>query len=174
MYHTGETVMYAGTGVCKITDIVKQNFTNTEERTYYVLKAVYDSSGTTIYCPVDNAEIKIRDLLSRKQIEEMLCGNCCDDENPKQPLWTDNASARKRLFTQIVKDGNQPEIFQLITEIHEKQQEMQQNGKKLHISDEKIMHEAEKIISQELAYTMNINIDEVADFVTQKMQAAAD
>lgn len=176
MYHTGDIVMYAGTGVCKITDIVNQSFTGAEKRTYYVLKALYDNTETTIYCPVDNAEARIRNLLSREQIENLIC-NPCGSNSPADanahPIWTDNASARKRLFAQIVKDGNQTEIFRLIAEIREKQQKMQQCGKKLHSSDEKIMHEAQKIISQELAYTMNIKIDEVEDFVAKKMQTAA-
>ena len=59
MYKTGDTVIYPGTGVCRITDVVKQKFMRCEERTYYVMKAVYDNSGTTIYCPVDNADIKL-------------------------------------------------------------------------------------------------------------------
>lgn len=43
MYKTGEIVVYPGTGVCRIEDIVTQKFARTEEKTYYVLLGVYKS-----------------------------------------------------------------------------------------------------------------------------------
>ena len=41
MYKTGDIVVYPGTGVCRIEDIVTQKFARTEEKTYYVLRGVY-------------------------------------------------------------------------------------------------------------------------------------
>ena len=164
MYKTGDIVVYPGTGVCRIEDIVTQKFARTEEKTYYVLRGVYDSAGTTIYCPVDNENIKVRKLLSKEDIS-LLIKNACREEK----LWVDNDNERKKNFAAILKEGNQTKILKLIIEIHEKQAEKENEGKKLHLSDEKVLSQAEKIIHEELAYSMDIKVDEVAAFVMKEM-----
>lgn len=156
--------MYPGTGVCKITDIVTQKFMRTEEKTYYVLKAVYDTANTTIYCPVDNDRIKLRKLLSQEDFESII-----RSIDFSQSLWVDNDNERKKVFSSLVSSGSHSDILKLITELHKHAEQKQKEGKKMHLADEKILHEAEKIICQELAYSMNSDISRAADFVKEKV-----
>lgn len=164
MYRIGDIVMYPGTGVCRVEDIVTQKFARTEEKTYYVLKGVYDTADTTIYCPVDNKNIKLRKLLSKDSITDLINKACVGEK-----LWIDNDNERKKLFASVLKEGDQIKILKLIIEIHENKVEKEKEGKQLHLSDEKILQQAEKIIHEELAYSMDIKIDEVAAFIMHEM-----
>ena len=51
-----------------------------------------------------------------------------------------------------------------------KQNEQEYRGKKLHIADERTFREAEKIISEELAYALGIEKDKVIDFLVSKLE----
>ena len=164
MYKTGDTVIYPGTGVCRITDIVKQKFMRCEERTYYVMKAVYDNSDTTIYCPVDNADIKLKKLLDKDEIRELI-----RTFPTEESLWKENDNERKKYFASIVKEGDRKKLLKLITEVHTKKNEREAEGKKLHVSDEKAMAEAEKILHQELAFSLDMSTEEVAAFIMKEL-----
>ena len=156
--------MYPGTGVCKITDIVTQKFMRTEEKTYYVLKAVYDTANTTIYCPVDNDRIKLRKLLSHEDFEQIIT-----TLDLSESIWVNNDTERKKVFAATVSGGNHAELLRLITELHMHREQKQKEGKKLHLADERVLHDAEKIICQELAYSMDSDTAAASQYVKEKI-----
>ena len=164
MYTVGETVMYPGTGVCRITDIVKQSFVRGEERTYYVLNSVFDRHGETIYCPVDNENIRLRSLFSREDIEKIL-----HDARLSAPLWIENAAQRKKTFLSILKQGDAVPLLRMIIDLHRHREDQECIGKKMHAADEKIMLEAEKFWNQELACVLQIDLSAVPAFVIEKL-----
>ena len=114
MYNIGDTVMYPGTGVCRIENIVRESFVRGEERTYYVLKAVYESGGTTIYCPVDSENVRLRGLLSREAIDRILSDACAHES-----LWVENALQRKKAFLSILKEDNGVRLLRMLIDLHE-------------------------------------------------------
>lgn len=166
MYQIGETVMYPGTGVCRITDIVRQKFMRGEEKTYYVLKAVFEeNSGTTIYCPVDSEAVRLRPLLNREDIQRML------QSAPRQEsLWVDNDTQRKKTFSAILKEGDQVKTLRMLMDIHHRQNEKQSEGKRLHAADEKIMQEAQKLLHQELACSLKMTVDDAEAFILRELK----
>lgn len=165
MYNIGDTVMYPGAGVCRIAEIETKRFAKTAPKTYYILKPVYDNVQTTIYCPVDNEKINLQRLLTAEDIRVLL------KNLPKdRTLWIDNDTERKREFTAILRSGDRADILQLICEIHENRVKREAAGKKLHLADEKILREAEKIIHQELAYSMQIDVSEVSAFIMKELE----
>lgn len=164
MYKSGDVVVYPGTGVCKIVDIITQKFARTEEKTYYVLKPLYDNADTTVYCPVDNCNIKIRKLLSEGDVTLLI-----REAESSESLWIENDNERKKAFASIVKEDDRVKLLRLIIELHTKRIEKEKEGKKLHLSDEKILHQAEKVIHEELACTMGMSVEDVAAFVMKEM-----
>lgn len=160
MYSIGTKISYQATGVCEIVDIINQKFAHTETRTYYVLKPIYDNSSTTIYCPVDTAENKLRPIPEADEIKELIKkASTCDD------LWIENDNERKKAFSDIIKSGNPQLIYSLIFLLYKKKSQKESEGKKMHLADEKILYEAQKTTSQEIAFSMGIEIDAVEDFV---------
>lgn len=168
MYGIGDTVMYPGTGVCRITDIVKESFVRGEERTYYVLKAVYESGETTIYCPIDSENVRLRALLSREEIEQIL-----KDAGEKESLWIENSVHRKKAFLSILKEDNALKLLRMLIDLHEHREKQLSAGKKVHVSDEKIREEAEKLWNQELASSLKIELSLVPEFVLSRLRSYA-
>ncbi len=163
MFKCGDTVMHPGMGVCKIEEIKKQTIMKKTQE-FYILKPVYENEKTTIYVPVNSDKIGLRRLLTQEDIKEIL-----KSLPNARSLWVDNDAKRKEVFTQVLKSGDHVSIMELIKELYEHKLEKQSAGKRLHISDEKILQEAERLIHQELAFTMNIKPDEVSDFIVGQL-----
>lgn len=169
MFNVGDTVMHPGMGVCKIENIKTETFARTKSREFYILKPLYENNNTTVYVPVDAPKQILKKLITAQDINNLIKSLA----NDKESLWIDNDLQRKELFGAILKEGNREKLIKLVKELHEHQEERQKNGKRLHISDEKFLLEAEKLLHQELAYTMKIKPDEVADFIINSLNADA-
>lgn len=163
MFRVNDTVMYGNLGVCRIADVCPQTF-DQGEKLYYILKPVYDENST-IYCPVDSDKIRIRKLLSAKEIHELI--QIMPDMETE---WIENDLARKERFTEILKSGDHQQLITLIKALYFNRQEKSRTGKKFHLSDEKIMHEAENILYGEFAHVLNIQQEEVLPFIMGELE----
>lgn len=163
MFKINDTVIHSGMGVCTVTDIIKMSVGRKPPREFYVLTPHYEKAGTKIYVPIDS-QIQLRVPLNPDKIKEIL-KQVADSE----ALWVDNDSARKTNFSEILHSGDHTKLIKLICELHEKKQEKEKSGKKLHLHDEKVLHEAERLIHGELAYCMQIEPENVAEFIMNEL-----
>jgi len=163
LYNIGDTVLHPTAGVCKITDIKSENFASLGLKEFYVLSPIYDK-GQIIHSPVDSEKIQLRKVLDEEEIYTLI-----HSISRSEPLWTDNDAMRKDIFMKTLKSGKHTKIIQLIIEICEKREEKIKSGKKLHMADERILNEAEKIIHQEFAYALNIEPNAVAQFIMKEL-----
>ena len=166
VFQINDTVMYGNAGVCRIVDIRPESFTG-ETRTYYVLKPV-SSAASTIYCPVDNQKIKMRRLLSEEEIYQLI--RTMPDT---RTAWIEDEQERRETFGEIVKHGSHRELVQLIKTLYYKREERLAAGKKFHLCDERIMHEAEQILYGEFAHVLHLRPEEVLPFITGQLEQAA-
>ncbi len=164
MFKISDTVVHPGMGVCKITDIKSENFAKLGSKQFYIMTPIYENTQTTVYVPVDSPKITLKKLLSEEEIEKML-----SEIDFSKSIWIENDMARKDKFSQILKSGDRKDILLLIKELHLKLEEREKTGKRLHIADERILREAEKLIHQELAFSMNIKVEQVAEYIIKHM-----
>ncbi|WP_405314968.1 CarD family transcriptional regulator [Faecalibacillus faecis] len=164
MFSVGHMVMHPNAGVCKIEDIRKQKFSKLEEQLYYILKPIYDNNASIIYVPVESDKVVLRRLLSINDIKTLIHSVSLD-----KPLWIENDARRNEKFKAILNSGDHVIIIQLIIEIHNQEIEKKKTGKKLHMADGRIMQEAEKMIHQEFAYSLKLDIDEVASYIMNEL-----
>lgn len=162
MFKVGNMVIHPNAGVCCIEDIRLEKFI--EEQMYYVLKPIYDNSHSKIYVPVENPKIHLRKVLSKDDINQMI-----KNVSLQQQLWVENDSKRNEIFNKVLQSGQHTDIIQLIVEIHMKQLEKRAQNKKLHIADLKIMNLAEKMIHEEFAYALDLNVEDVAQYIMQEL-----
>ncbi len=165
MFNVGDTVMHSGMGVCRVEKIEKKEITKGKTNEFYVLKPVYENEKTTVYVPVNSDKIKLRHLLTQEDIKKIISAL---PENKSE--WIDNDARRKEEYSKIIKNGDHIATMGVIKELYERKKEKEQSGKRLHIADEKLLGEAQKIIHQELAFTMNIELDDVADFIGEQLK----
>lgn len=164
MFRIGDAVIHPAEGVCEITEITERNFSGTAEE-YYVLKSVYDSQST-VYIPVETAKVrpKIRLALSREQVQKIV-----DSLEKNEPVKTDNDNHRRLLFKEILASGNADEIGRVLTTIYNLKTELRKTGKKIKVSDERIIKETERSVFTEFAFSLGISPEEIPAYIDDRI-----
>lgn len=165
MFKIDDKVLYGSSGICVIEGKISREFKG-KIIEYYVLKPI-ENMSSTVFVPVNNQELvsRIKKLLTEKEIEEMI------KELPEDNLeWINHDNTRRDRFKSIVKSGNRKEIMRLIRTLYTKQIELKEAGRKMHAVDLGLFKEAQKILHDEMAYVLDIESDEVADYILRKTQ----
>ncbi len=156
MFEVSDVVSYGTNGVCTVTEITTKKIDKTSIE-YYVLSP----QGTTsakVFVPVKNEKLvaKMRAILTKDEINELL------DNMPKEEgEWIANKNIRFETFKNIISEGKSSELLKLIRtlKLHEKQQF--KRGKRLHVSDERFLKEAERMVLGEFAFVLNETTDDI-------------
>lgn len=166
-FEAGDTILYAGSGVCKIDEIAQKDL-GLGKMDYYILKPI-SSSNNTFYVPTDKEALtsKMRKLLSENEIDEILSSMPDMDVN-----WIDNDNLRREKYKEIIRESDISKLIKLTKSIYAHKQTLAEKGKKLRLSDENIMREAENIILDELSEVLNIDRDNVLSFIINRNQEA--
>ncbi len=159
MYSVGQTVLYGTNGVCNISEITtkKVGKLNLE---YYVLKPIC-SDSSTLFVPTQNEQLvsKIRFVLNKEQIKEIL-QNLPDSEE-----WISNKNDRINSFKDVIASGDCYELIKLIRIINNHEKQQIKKGKHLHIADERILKEARKMVCDELSVVLKIPRNDVMELI---------
>ena len=161
-YQKGDHVRYGTNGVCVIADI--ETMTSMDRRSvkdYYVLRPVAES-GTKIFVPLDNPALlgKMHAILTREEINEAIRQSAAD------PLpWVGDRNRRSEAFKEILKTAEPFPLLQLCSCIHGRRLQLSQEGKRLSGSDEAILKQAERLVENEFAFSLDIPRSEVAAYI---------
>lgn len=166
MFEVGEKVLYSVNGVCEITDITEKTFGKTIMR-YYVLKPLYNESST-LFVPVNNENLvkKMKKLMTKPELENML-----SDISENETVWNDNEVQRKEEFRQIISFGNISDILVQLKSVWLHRRKQSEKGRKLHITDEVFLRDAEKIIKEEISTVIGVSQDDVIPYIKNKVLA---
>ena len=164
MYHINDTILYGSHGVCKITGIAKKDFGRVSDE-YYVLEPVYNNF--TIYVPMHNQVLaeKMHRVLSAEEIQDMI--RSMPEENT---TWIENENERKNRYKEVISRGDRRELLRMIKSLYLHQQTQQAKGKRLHMSDERFFHEAEKMLYDEFALVLDIPPEQVLSFILEQIE----
>lgn len=164
MFEVGEKVLYSVNGVCEITDITEKVFGKTVMK-YYVLKPVYNESST-LFVPINNETLvsKMKRLMSQSQLDDML-----SEISQHEVNWNDNEVQRKEEFRNTISFGNLSDILILLKSVWLHRREQTSKGRKLHITDEIFLREAEKMIKEEISTVVGVSQDDVIPYVKDKI-----
>lgn len=163
MYAAGDTVMHAGTGVCKIDEIRKENFGGTVGQMYYVLSPIYENKSQ-IFVPVEKGDGRIRKLLSEEEIYTVL-----DAVTECGTIWVSDDRMRREKFSKVLHGDNRADVIKLISELHERKREVGKKGKRLHFADQHFLDEAERVVNQEVAYVFHLDMKDVPEFIMNRL-----
>lgn len=166
MFKIGDTVVYGAQGICTVESESEQKF-GREVKKYLVLKPVFDNRNT-IFVPIDNEKLysKIQGVLTAEEINSIL-----DDIPNQQVIEIENDIERKETFKQILSKNDRVMVSRLIKTLYLLKQEKFALGKKLHSSDEYILKEAEKLLYEEIAFVLNIPLEDVLPMIKQKIES---
>lgn len=161
MFKLNDYVVYGSTGVCLITDIVKEQDAHGEEIEYYVLQSICENN-LTIKIPVTISNADIRKPISKQEVLSLIA------MMPKQEcIWIKKISERNLNLMTALKSRKCEEWAKLIKTIYVEKQGNNGKGKKLAKTYEDIMQAAEKKLFGEMALALNISPDEVVPYIRE-------
>lgn len=158
MFKVNDYVVYGLTGVCQITDIRKDEYTNGDTQ-YYVLSPA-DNDNITIMVPTNNPKITMRAISTKDQVLSLI------ESMPEiEATWLDDERKRNADFKAALKSGKNEEWIRIIKTLYLEKERRVAIGKKLTKTDEEILNSAEQKLNQEFALALNISPDEVVSYI---------
>ncbi len=164
MFAVGEKVLYSVNGVCEITEITQKVFGKTKID-YYVLKPIFNEAST-VFVPIQNEALvnKMKKLMSSQQLDEVL-----DSVSVAQVEWNNDEMTRRQNFKDVISSGVVEDILVVLKTLWSHRTAQNGKGRKLHISDEIFLKEAEKMIKEEIAFVIGIEQDDVLPYIQNKI-----
>lgn len=168
MFELNDVLVYGTNGVCKISDIRKENFSGLKSEMYYILSPVFGTQST-LYVPTGNSKLstKLRPVMVKETLNEMM-NTAKENDLP----WEADDRIRGEHFHEIVSNGLSPELLLVIKCIVRRRNELKLKIKKLHAADERTLALCEKIASEEYAYAYGIDVAEAVTFIENELTAA--
>ena len=164
MFSVGEKVMYSVNGVCEIIEITEKIF-GKKKMKYYVLKPLYNSNST-LFVPVDNKNLtsKMKRLWTKNELDNVLV-----EISLKETKWNNNDVERRDEFRKIISYGDMTEILTMLKVIWLQRERQVSKGRKLHVTDEIYLRDAEKMTKEEIATVIGVEQEEVLPYIKDKI-----
>ncbi len=165
MFEIGEYVICGNKGVCIVEDIATLDISGVDkERKYYILKPKY-VSGSTVYVPVDSPRESMRKILQPEEAKNLI------SQIPHIPLLTfTDDKLSEQTYKDCMKANSCEELVKVIKTIYIRKQKRVQAGRKVTAVDAKYFHLAEDSLYGELAVSLGINREEVAQYIAGEIE----
>lgn len=152
--------------VCKIIDIRDMSFAGIGERKYYIVAPLNEESSR-IYIPADSDDIDsaMRRMLTIDEINEII-----EQSRNLELAWIDESKERVSRFDKILQNGDTAEIIWLIKALKEQKKQVESEGKKLCAGDSRVLETARKIISEEFAFVLGLEKNEVEPYIADRTE----
>lgn len=168
MYQTGDKVLYGMHGVCVVAELEKRVMDG-KQVTYLVLEPA-GQSGSRFLVPTHNAAAmaKVRPVLSAEALEELLSSDIV-----REDVWVRDEGQRKQLYRELISSCDRQRLAQMICSLYRYRAAQTAAGKKFHMCDENFLRDAEKILSGEIASTLEIPSAEALKYLRNKLKEDA-
>lgn len=166
MHKIGENVVYGSNGVMAVEDVRIEHIGDTE-RKYYVLRPLNMHSDSLIFVPVDNDNLvaMMRPLLTVAEAQELISSIV----QLPEAAWIKDNRIRAEKFKSTMDLGVPKDVIGLMKAIRSSEKRRNADGKKNFLSDENIMHRAEKLMFCELSIVLNITEEKAAELVRAEL-----
>lgn len=164
-FSKGDTVVYGIHGVCSVVGIEKKEFMG-KKSDYYVLAPTYDNRST-VFVPMENEQLvcKMKRIMQASEIYELI------KQMPiEENIWIESDAERKRRYSEILKSGDRHALVRLIKTLYLHREKQSESKKKLHVSDEAFLRDAEKLLYEEFAHVLNITKEQVLPFIMRQIE----
>ena len=166
MYQKGDLILYGGTGVCRVTDIVAKKFSRAEpEKLFYILTPLYQTG--TITTPVDNGKVFTRPVISREEALDLI------DRIPTiqaQAYHNQDLQQLESHYKSELESHDCLDLLKLTMSTYQKKLEREQAKLKFGAVDRRYMERAEGLLFGELAVALGIGMESVRPFIEERLQ----
>ena len=166
MFAVNDVVVYGVQGVCRIIAIEERKMDGVMKK-YFVLKPM-DDRGGIFYVPTWNEKAlgKMRKVMTRQEVDALI-----DSMPGKSPLWIANENERKAAYKAILADGDQAALIAMVQALYLHKKEREAEGKRMHLSDEHFMKDAEQLLYNEWQYVLNIDKAGLMAYVFERIES---
>lgn len=166
-YNAGDFVVYDTYGICTVNKIENLSLiSGTPKRKYYILSPL-NSASSTYYVPVSGEAVnKLRAPMTEAEIQQLLL-----KAKATSHVWIEKRQERNEYANRILSMGITPELISLIGCLYNRKQLLEAQGKKLSSTDEAIFSLAEKMVKEELAFSLDIPADKVSKYIHTFMES---
>ena len=169
MYKKGDLILYGGTGVCRVTDIVSKQVGRSEpERLFYILEPLYQTG--TITTPVENNKVFTRPVITRDEAMELI------DQIPHieaEVYHNPNLQQLENHYKSAMEDHECMSLLRLTMSTYRKKVEREAKKQKFGAVDRRYMERAENLLYGELAVALGIAKENVQEFIAERLAAVA-
>ena len=171
MFQIGQVVSYGATGICTVEDIRYESLSRagTRKQEFYVLRPIATPTCTT-FVPTTNSQLtgKMRSIFTKEQIDNLI-----DSVRGQQLDWIDDPRQRAERFGQILSQGITGDLLKLISCLYLEKMARGKAGRKFCATDEKLLSSAERMVSEEFSYALQIPKNQVSSYIAEKMEQAS-
>ncbi len=162
MFRIGDAVIHPAEGICRVSEICEKDFGG-KSAEYYVLESVY-KGGATVYIPVEKVQSgsKIREVLSSDDVNRII--DCLKES---EPVGYENDNQRRLKFKEILASGEISDMGRMLKTVHNLKNV--RSGKKMKVSDERIIKETERSVFSEFAFSLGISEAEIEDYIENRI-----
>lgn len=165
MFQVNDVVIYGSLGVCEIISIDDRKIDGTIKK-YFVLRPNNDKNAT-FYVPTWNEKAwrKMRKVMTKEEVNALI------DSMPRtSPAWIENESERKEAYKKILASGDQSAMISMVQALFIHKREREAAGKRLHVSDEHFMKDAEQLLYNEWQYVLNVDKTGLMDYIFSRIE----
>ncbi len=167
MYEVGDFVYYAGTGVCRVKNIAKRKFPGEREsRLFYTIEPL--DQGYIIHTPVGGTKVFMRNILSKEEAESLIDAI---PTIPAEPYHNKVVNQLTAYYNAAIDTHDCADLVVLIKSVYEKKKMAEDEKRKLGAVDERFMKHAEELLFSELSVALDVPKDEVAAYITSRIEA---
>lgn len=161
MFQINDLVVYGKNGVCSVKEIGTLSLMN-NDRLYYTLVPVYKKEET-IYAPVENGRIVMRDVISKEDAKELI-----DTFSKLEETVVASERDRENCYKQTLMGCNCEELASMIKTIYNRKCKRISEGKKATVVDEKYYRQAEEQLFGELAFALDVDKTKISEMISDK------
>lgn len=164
MFQTGQWVVYGVHGVCRIvgTEMQRVNRKNAE---YLVLEPLAQNEAR-FYLPTENpaAMAKLTAVLPRDEWQALMALDTI-----RKDAWIAEENQRKLRYRDLLGSGDRAALLQMVATLYCQRDARAAAGRKFHQCDENFLHDAEKLLSTELALVLELPLDEAQTYLRSRL-----
>ena len=103
--------------------------------------------------------------MTKKDVDALI-----DSMPNKTPTWIANENERKETYKRILANGDQAAIISMVQALFHHKKEREAEGKRLHMSDEHFMKDAEQILYNEWQYVLSVDKAGLMAYIFERIE----
>ena len=158
MYKVGDFVVKVNNGVCRVVDIVELDGMSGISGKQYYLMVPRSDMNAKLYVPVEGKNDNIREVMSEQEALDFIA-RIPDIAS----AVIQNEKTREQEYKNAIHSGSPDQLVSILKNIHRRNIERSEQGKKNTTVDERYFKLAEDILYSELTFALDMEKSDVSE-----------